>query len=74
MSHNPLGKLGGLALAAFLQTNTTLMERYAADAHLDIDALIAKAAQEGRSPRATASPAPHPLVTGSVVSASDESE
>ncbi|CAD7922126.1 unnamed protein product [Amoebophrya sp. A25] len=41
VSENPLGKLGGLALAAFLQRNNTLLELFAADTELDIDALIA---------------------------------
>ncbi|CAD7922667.1 unnamed protein product [Amoebophrya sp. A120] len=41
ISENPLGKLGGLALAAFLQRNSTLLELYASDTELDIDALIA---------------------------------
>jgi len=41
VAENPLGKLGGLALAAFLQRNSTLLELYASDTELDIDALIA---------------------------------
>lgn len=44
ISNNPLKKIGGLAIAEFLQNNLTLQEVYLSDAEIDIDALVAIAA------------------------------
>jgi len=44
LSNNPLKKIGGLAIAEFLQNNLTLQEVYLSDSEIDIDALVAIAA------------------------------
>lgn len=44
VSQNPLGKLGGLAVAEFLQNNLELYEARVADCEIDVDSLAAIAA------------------------------
>jgi Ran GTPase-activating protein (RanGAP) involved in mRNA processing and transport len=44
VSKNPLKKIGGLAIAEFLQNNLTLQEVYLSDSEIDIDSLVAIAA------------------------------
>jgi len=44
ISQNPLGKLGGLAVAEFLQNNLELLEARIADCEIDVDSLAAIAA------------------------------
>jgi len=44
VSQNPLGKLGGLAVAEFLQNNAELLEAQLADCEIDVDSLAAIAA------------------------------